>query len=67
MTEREKMLAGLLYDCGDEELLSRWHKAKDLMRDYNLTDSQDIDRKNRILDELLADGDRIYGYQHLFM
>ena len=48
------MLAGLLYDCGDEELLSRWHKAKDLMRDYNLTDSQDIDRKNRILDELLG-------------
>ncbi len=48
------MLAGLLYDCGDEELLSRWHKAKDLMRDYNLTDSQDMDRKNRILDELLG-------------
>ena len=32
MTEREKMLAGQLYDCGDEELLTQWHKAKDLVR-----------------------------------
>ena len=30
MTEREKMLAGELYDCGDAELLSQWYKAKDL-------------------------------------
>ena len=30
MTEKEKMLAGQLYDCGDEELLTQWHKAKDL-------------------------------------
>ena len=28
MTEREKMLAGELYDCGDKELLEQWHKAK---------------------------------------
>lgn len=26
MTEREKMLAGELYDCGDTELLTQWHK-----------------------------------------
>ena len=25
MTEREKMLAGELYDCGDVELLTLWH------------------------------------------
>lgn len=31
MTEREKMLAGELYDCGDIELLTQWHKAKDLI------------------------------------
>ncbi len=35
MTEREKMLAGQLYDCGDSELLNRWHEAKNLVRDYN--------------------------------
>ena len=37
MTEREKMLAGELYDCGDPELLSRWHEAKDLILLYNAT------------------------------
>ncbi len=54
MTQREKMLAGELYDCGDPELLSRWHRAKDLIRDYNLTDSTDTERKDRILSELLG-------------
>lgn len=54
MTEREKMLAGELYDCGDPELLSRWHQAKDLMRDYNQTDSKDMERKEAILSALLG-------------
>lgn len=54
MTEREKMLAGLLYDCGDEELLTQWHKAKDLARDYNSTNSSDTERKNKILNQLLG-------------
>lgn len=54
MTEREKMLAGELYDCGDAELLNRWHKAKNLVRDYNSTDSEDMEKKERILDELLG-------------
>ncbi len=54
MTEREKMLAGELYDCGDEELLTQWHKAKDLIRDYNQTDSQDLEKKEQILCQLLG-------------
>lgn len=54
MTEREKMLAGELYDCGDSELLTQWHKAKNLARDYNNLDSEDLEGKNRILDELLG-------------
>lgn len=54
MTEREKMLAGELYDCGDKELLDQWHKAKNLIRDYNQTNSEDLDKKNRILTELLG-------------
>lgn len=54
MTEREKMLAGQLYDCGDEELLAQWHKAKNLIRDYNQTDSEDVREKDRILGELLG-------------
>lgn len=54
MTEREKMLAGELYDCGDNKLLERWHLAKDLVREYNNTLSEDLENKNRILKELLG-------------
>ena len=48
------MLAGLLYDCGDPELLERWHLAKDLVRDYNRADSADTQEKERILARLLG-------------
>ena len=54
MTEREKMLAGQLYDCGDKELLAEWHRAKDLARDYNNTDSSNKEEKERILNLLLG-------------
>lgn len=54
MTEREKMLAGELYDCSDPELLAQWHKAKDLVRAYNQTASENLDEKDRILSALLG-------------
>ncbi|MGO0883004.1 sugar O-acetyltransferase [Clostridioides difficile] len=54
MTEREKMLAGELYDCGDTELLCQWHKAKDLTKEYNNLKSDDNINKGRILTELLG-------------
>lgn len=54
MTEKEKMLAGQLYDCGDPELIAQWHRAKDLARAYNNTDSADIEKKERILNEMLG-------------
>lgn len=54
MTEREKMLAGELYDCGDQELLTQWHKAKNLIREYNNLVSENLTEKTRILSELLG-------------
>lgn len=48
MTEREKMLAGQLYDCGDKELLDQWHRAKDLIRDYNTMGSAHLEGKRHI-------------------
>lgn len=54
MTEREKMLAGELYDCGDEQLLKRWHYAKKLQLQYNSADTTEVITLNRILDELLG-------------
>ena len=41
-------------DPGDPELLAQWHKAKDLVRDYGLLDSQDLEGKDRILSALLG-------------
>lgn len=54
MTEREKMLSGQLYNCGDPELLNQWHKARNLTRDYSLVDSVNLEEKDRILDQLLG-------------
>lgn len=54
MTEKEKMLAGEIYDCGDTELLTRWHLAKQLQQRYNATDSRDRERLTALLDELLG-------------
>lgn len=60
-TEREKMLAGELYDCGDAELLACWHRAKDLVRAYNGTASEDAARKEALLRELLGGfGDNLW-------
>lgn len=54
MTEREKMLAGQLYDCVDEELITQWNKAKNLIREYNNCLSEDKDKKDSILNNLLG-------------
>ena len=54
MTEREKMLSGQLYNCGDPELLNQWHKARNLTRDYSLVDSVNLEEKDRILNQLLG-------------
>ncbi|MEG1050212.1 MAG: sugar O-acetyltransferase, partial [Oscillospiraceae bacterium] len=53
-TQREKMLSGQLYDCGDAELLAQWHKAKNLTRAYNNAVSEDALEKEGILNELLG-------------
>lgn len=58
MTEREKMLAGELYDCGNKELLDRWHLAKNLVREYNCIPSEDLESKNKILHQLLGKIDK---------
>ena len=54
MTEKEKMLAGMPYDCGDAALLERWHKAKQLLKLYNQTDSTQREALSQILSQLLG-------------
>lgn len=53
-TEKEKMLAGEIYACGDNELITRWHLAKKLMREYNQTETTDQESLNSILEKLLG-------------
>jgi maltose O-acetyltransferase len=54
MTEKEKMLAGQLYDCGDPELMEIWISGKNLMQKYNSLDYSKKAEQLNILDELLG-------------
>ncbi len=53
-TEKEKMLAGEIYDASDKELITRWHYAKELVKRYNQADTRDQVLLDSILDELLG-------------
>lgn len=54
MTEKEKMLAGQIYDPGHPELITRWHEAKRLLQLYSQTPTDDRDQLTAILDDLLG-------------
>lgn len=54
MTEKEKMLTGQLYDCGDPELMEIWVKGKNLMQEYNKLDYADKVGQIEVLDNLLG-------------
>ena len=53
-SEKEKMLGGEIYDCGDEALQHRWHEAKRLQAEYNATASDDVAKQAALLDRLLG-------------
>lgn len=53
MTEKEKMLAGKLYDPNDKELLALRSAAHRLCTDYNATYETETKKRAKILKELL--------------
>jgi maltose O-acetyltransferase len=55
-TEREKMLAGELYDPLDPELVAARKRARNLCQDLNDTRERDESQRRRILLELLGAG-----------
>lgn len=63
MSEKEKMLAGMLYDASDPELVELLVKARKLARRYNLTDEDEVDKKEAILRELLPNSENLPGMQ----
>ena len=55
MSEKEKMLAGDLYDANyDEELINERLKNKDRCYEYNNIKPSNIGEKTRVLDEILG-------------
>jgi maltose O-acetyltransferase len=55
-SERDKMLAGELYDPMDPELVRARDRARDLCQDLNATREAQIDERRRILKELFGTG-----------
>src|SRR5215217_2650118 len=61
MSEKEKMLAGQLYDPLDPELCRARDRARDLCQDLNATREGQQDERRRILRELFgAGGDSVW-------
>ena len=56
MNERDKMLAGQLYDPFDTELVQGRNRARDLCQDLNATREADQAERRRILRELFGAG-----------
>ena len=54
MTQKEKMLAGLLYDSTVEELSNERLNAKKLCYEYNFLKPDEQDKKKEILNKLLG-------------
>ena len=58
MTEKEKMLAGKIYNASDEELERFRETAHRLSREYNLLDECDLNARAKILRALLPNADK---------
>jgi maltose O-acetyltransferase len=54
MTEREKMLAGQLYDASGAELTEMRRRARALTRAFNATTEDETEERHRILGELFG-------------
>jgi maltose O-acetyltransferase len=54
MTEREKMLAGALYDASDPELVRLRKRARALMRAYNASTEEQPDERQRLIRALFG-------------
>ena len=55
-SERDKMLAGELYDALDPELVAARNRARDLCQDLNATRESEDEKRRRILVDLFAVG-----------
>lgn len=54
MTEKEKMLAGMLYNASDTELVRERTLCKDLCYEYNQTSPSDLEKRQGIIQKLFG-------------
>ena len=54
MTEKEKMLAGQLYQAGDPILSSERLRARKLLKEFNFSDPEESEKRQNILSQLLG-------------
>lgn len=54
MTQRERMLAGRLYDPADEEILREQSEALELMWEYNQSRPSEAERRAELLKQMFA-------------
>ena len=55
MTEYERMLAGMLYDPGNEEILAEQVTYQDKMHEFNCSVPSDAEARKRIMKEMFAE------------
>ncbi|SFA69034.1 sugar O-acetyltransferase [Clostridium frigidicarnis] len=66
MTEKEKMVKGLPYNPGDDELVADRLNARRLMRLYNNTLETELDKRRDILKELLGSTEKNFYIEPSF-
>ena len=67
MTEKERMEAGLLYDPGDEEILSEQTPFGEKLRDFNDLRPSQAEEQQRFMKEIFAEcGDNVYIQRPLY-
>lgn len=54
MTEKEKMLAGELYNALDSQLIKELNETKDIIHQYNLLMPTDLEKRKQMLMDLLG-------------
>ena len=54
LTEKQKMMQGLPYDASDAELRKQFHKARELLAQFNSTASPETEKRLQILRQLLG-------------
>ena len=54
MTNKEKMLAGMVYSAVDEEILRELNATKELVHDYNMLRPMDVEGRLNALKRMLG-------------